>query len=1765
MKKNLRSILTLLLITVMALTAIVPVMAYASESALLQNEDDNGNKLLDSIDTGWLTIEKYEGNSIVVTLTPDVDALMDLNKAEIKEILAEVIAMAKDIAVNDLKGDIIQSMKDSVTNVDGTAVDFNDLEDLLTVAFNSYLEKLAETENDEKYLSYDYVDFFVDVLADEDNSLIDGFAGHVCNLIKLAYKANLVTLEELNSYGTLVNGKVNIEDKIVDALHNKVNALVSEKKNDYITDCVNTYLAYTFNGGSAPEASILAAADKALAAQVRAAAENVLAGNVTTKLETLLSDKLSEEQIYGISVLPDDQIVAEFKNIVDSAENADEIEAEITANIETAVKEKVDSMDYSEYESQVYELVLGITKNEFDSKLAGYAVRVNSKYADLLDDIDNVENDSFELTATSLINYIDFVSIGGEKIYNKGGADKIDIQACKALLRSIPMPYDIAQMADEDMKLTYDVVVGTDVEGIKGSCEMTLTAKVGGGYDEIRTICRIISDYVDVRLTGNNSVDIDVTVPARFSKILLRAAESGQFSDALKHKIFSAFMADGSEIYSLYQDLTFEDLMNLISAINFEGLLDKEFIKQYVDLSHLTNEQIEAKVRQYEKYFNLAKKYVDKVARVAYNKVSNDYPQYLDNTFLSVFDHKNDPNDVFTYSNGEFGYVGTHSIRYGFILENAEEYLSKIYDKTGSIGPVEGDFGEWFAFLVDTFAPNIDYNDYFTFSVDLSVKVEDVNMVEYYDLDGKFIREGLLPVGADVNFFSNYKPGSEFIWMDEDGNEIVEMPDRDVKLYAVRKGEVEIDPDEKLEFVYDGNEREIAVNIIGVSEAELAKYTYEWNNGATGSVITVKDVADSGTYTCIVRYNGAIVATKQIEVVINPAKVEKPAADTTVFVYTGAEQTYTVASSNKYTVTGDKRIDAGSQTVTVSLADKANYVWADETSEDVTFTFDIAKANAVITVDTTDIVVTFGTAVVLPEASASFGTVVCDKTAADLANAGEYTVTYSVEGTENYNGATATITVTINKLTITADDFVFAGADEFYNGQDHSITVTAGNNDYLAYVDITYYVDGKAVDGAYAQSKVGTAEVTAKITIKSEYADNCVFADDAEELELKATLTVKTGIFTNGAVTVEGLIPFGTQMTQNDVTNSFKSFDTITVAGNTVKIIVAYDIKFEGITSWDGKETYRVTITLPNGISLDNLGVAYIEVTVDENGNYTTITKTVSQNNVKIAEDGKSISFDANHFSIYAVIEDAAITPVDNGQEEDDLLWLWILLATFGIAGIAVLVYFILKGQEENNKPIPAATIAAEKKAAEAPKADKPIETVEAKPETYAAPAAPVVEEPITEEVVADEPAVEEVAAEETVTEEIAAEEAVVEELVEAEEAPVVEEAPVAEPEIEEITAEPEVAEAPAEPEIVEVQKSAVIVMSESGKDATAVIGDETVLIRFRRSYMSRLIQATENVQSYYSAIKNQLLSYKGVKARESWNYEAFNKGRIQCAKLNIKGKTLVLNLNLNPADFNINKYHFIDCSDKPKYAKVPMMMKVRSARSLKYALELIDEMMKVLNVPKLDVAEVDYRMPYETTEALAKRGLVKIILPAGVTLSDDMTFVQMNVSELIESGTVVKATEQTMTEAPEIVEAPAAEEAPVVEKAPAVEEAPTVEEAPAPVATIEIHVDAITADELISDEEAEAKIEVIHTGANARSGKTGEINLDVICENFNDGDVVDVEALRNKRLISSKVVKVKVLARGVMTKKLTIIASKFSLQAVKMIHLAGGKAEIED
>ena len=140
------------------------------------------------------------------------------------------------------------------------------------------------------------------------------------------------------------------------------------------------------------------------------------------------------------------------------------------------------------------------------------------------------------------------------------------------------------------------------------------------------------------------------------------------------------------------------------------------------------------------------------------------------------------------------------------------------------------------------------------------------------------------------------------------------------------------------------------------------------------------------------------------------------------------------------------------------------------------------------------------------------------------------------------------------------------------------------------------------------------------------------------------------------------------------------------------------------------------------------------------------------------------------------------------------------------------------------------------------------------------------------------------------------------------------------------------------------------------------------------------MIQSRDNVQEYYSILKNALLSYKGVKDRLSWDYDSFNKGRVKVAKITAKTRTVYLYLAIDPATLVDTKYFFDDMSDKKKYAEVPVLMKIKGERKLKHALELIEKVCgEQLQLPPVkDFAAQDYTEAYRDTATLVQEGLIK-------------------------------------------------------------------------------------------------------------------------------------------------------------------------------------------
>ena len=249
---------------------------------------------------------------------------------------------------------------------------------------------------------------------------------------------------------------------------------------------------------------------------------------------------------------------------------------------------------------------------------------------------------------------------------------------------------------------------------------------------------------------------------------------------------------------------------------------------------------------------------------------------------------------------------------------------------------------------------------------------------------------------------------------------------------------------------------------------------------------------------------------------------------------------------------------------------------------------------------------------------------------------------------------------------------------------------------------------------------------------------------------------------------------------------------------------------------------------------------------------------------------------------------------------------------------------------------------------------------------------------------------VQEVAQEMTEEQEPVAEETPEAEVQPEEEAP--EEVPAAEgeaPETEEAEPIEEASEQTDEAETPESEADAEPSESEDDSElpeaeiAVADGADAEMVTRYKRSFRAKIIESADAVKESYFALKNALLSYAGVNSQINWSNDRFFMAGETVARISVRGKTLCLYLDLDPAAYPASVYHQRAVGDTKQYEKTPMMVKVKSATALKRALQLVAILMERLDTVSIERAPVDYaeEFAFRSQEELIQEGLIKTSL----------------------------------------------------------------------------------------------------------------------------------------------------------------------------------------
>ena len=659
------------------------------------------------------------------------------------------------------------------------------------------------------------------------------------------------------------------------------------------------------------------------------------------RLEELLPEDFTLPGDIEIPELPEDFQLPEDFVFPELPENKEDFNVDdYIKNLADEVKEHfkteylADRQYYKiAYKANVLDLVV---KDNFTRPESGFKSLLLDVYTDAVQaltaaSVDNkftllaaLQNGVDTAAVKEILNSIKSVSVDDLVIYD--GSVRTD--SIKALVKRLPLPSEIATYTDEQFRnlLSVDVKVVTESRG-----NLDITVNFGfefanaNNYARLRRIAQIVADNVSVS-HKDGVYSVSVNVPQAFTRILNKAIATGKLSDSAKLKIFAALDKNVNEFAEFAKTITFEQVYNLLEKIDIVSCIDNTRLGKYFP-DGITNERILNEFKKIEPYF-------EKIKTALIELVTFVPQRFQSKTMMDFY-----------RGNGEF-----FAAKYNYELF-VETWLYRIQSKGLAVTDyikntyTDSRILKWNSRLEKALNKlpmlSMFFNrESYTVSAEASVTLTDVYKVTYKDGEN-VIKCGLLPKDADLSFFAGITEisGSEILdWVDENGNSISKMPERDAEVYAVYDAGFKLEQSADIDTVYDGEAKQLKVNVVNLSSIEKT-YDFGWYkivgdsrvaiDGAYSDTLEVRNVLDSGKYICVVA-SGDTVKEAIFNVAIAKAKIDMTGVKwsyTAPFTYDGEIKTVSLNKEIEQLrfVGRLSARDVGTFNVSFELIDADNY------------------------------------------------------------------------------------------------------------------------------------------------------------------------------------------------------------------------------------------------------------------------------------------------------------------------------------------------------------------------------------------------------------------------------------------------------------------------------------------------------------------------------------------------------------------------------------------------------------------------------------------------------------------------------------------------------------------------------------------------------------------------------------------------------------------------------------------------------------------------
>ncbi len=418
-------------------------------------------------------------------------------------------------------------------------------------------------------------------------------------------------------------------------------------------------------------------------------------------------------------------------------------------------------------------------------------------------------------------------------------------------------------------------------------------------------------------------------------------------------------------------------------------------------------------------------------------------------------------------------------------------------------------------------------------------------------------------------------------------------------------------------------------------------------------------------------WNDSTRADYTINTEIKKISIDIPTADSTEYVYNGAEQTYKITADPICKVTGNKQTNAGNYTVKVSL-DSLHYVWSDNSEADKTYKFVISRAKVNAPVASKTIFIYNGTEQLFDIAKND--KYVINPKNASATNVGIYERTISLVDSLNhvwYDGTTADkiIKFEIEPISVNVPTVVtehkYTGSPIVFIEENEAYTVTNGVKTNAGVYDVKVTLNpGYVWNDGSSDDKSYIVEISSVYVPKPDVVE-ATYVYDGKSHSFGFNPNVGYSFVGDTVAKEPGIYEVVVKLNENYVWDDDTKDDikyVFTVSRSEVSIPVANTSKF----IYNGKEqTYAIVIpedslfAVSNNVQV-NAGKYVVNVSLKDSVHYqwvdsTTADKTfdfvISKAKVALPTspltnfiyDGKEKKFDVNPSDFYTVADTNAV------------------------------------------------------------------------------------------------------------------------------------------------------------------------------------------------------------------------------------------------------------------------------------------------------------------------------------------------------------------------------------------------------------------------------------------------------------------------------------------------------------------------------------------